>query len=94
MALYHALMESILVDEDSTDQNVVDTQKKRNPADDDRDEDPPTRSNQGLKRRKTSKDADPSKRPKSTDTNMPQNQGDDVGHIGEQPNVEYAPKYD
>ncbi|GJR44724.1 hypothetical protein Tco_1312827 [Tanacetum coccineum] len=25
------------------------------------------------------------------DTNMPQNQGDEVGHIGEQPNVEDAP---
>ncbi|GJR31986.1 hypothetical protein Tco_1108218 [Tanacetum coccineum] len=67
MALYHALMESILADEDSTDQNVADTQKKRNHADDDRDEDPPTRSNQGLKRRKTSKDADLSKRSPTPD---------------------------
>ncbi|GJZ93436.1 retrovirus-related pol polyprotein from transposon TNT 1-94 [Tanacetum coccineum] len=85
MARYHALMESILADEDAMDQ--------------------------GLKRRKTSKDAEPSKRPKSTDsskgttrsqpkstskfaqaektvfeaadTDMQQNQGDDT--VNEEP---------
>ncbi|GJW78433.1 putative reverse transcriptase domain-containing protein [Tanacetum coccineum] len=65
-ALYHALMESILADEDAMDQGVADEQKKRKPANDDRDEDPPDRPDQGLKRRKTSKDAEPSKRSKST----------------------------
>ncbi|GJS48797.1 hypothetical protein Tco_0598918 [Tanacetum coccineum] len=40
-ALYHALMESILVDEDAMDKGVADIQKKRKPDDADRDEDPP-----------------------------------------------------
>nr|GEX23378.1 hypothetical protein [Tanacetum cinerariifolium] len=66
MALYHALMESILVDEDAMNQGVIDKQKKRKPADEDRDKDPLVRPDQGLKRRKTSKDAKPSKRSQST----------------------------
>ncbi|GJY66903.1 hypothetical protein Tco_0469141 [Tanacetum coccineum] len=40
-ALYHALMESILEDEDVMDKGVADKLKKRNPNDADRDEDPP-----------------------------------------------------
>ncbi|GJV89799.1 hypothetical protein Tco_1533737 [Tanacetum coccineum] len=67
-ALYHALMESILEDEDAMDKGVADKLKKRKPDDADRDEDPPARSEQGLKRRKTSKDVEPSKKVKSTDT--------------------------
>ncbi|GJV51148.1 hypothetical protein Tco_1446889 [Tanacetum coccineum] len=67
-ALYHALMESILVDEDAMDQCVADEQKKRKPADDDRDKDPPAGPDQGLKRRKTSRDVEPSKKVKLTDT--------------------------
>ncbi|GKC12656.1 hypothetical protein Tco_1009438, partial [Tanacetum coccineum] len=38
------------------------------PADDNRDKDPPARLDQGLKRKKTSKDVEPSKSPKSTDS--------------------------
>ncbi|GKF02339.1 hypothetical protein Tco_0029262, partial [Tanacetum coccineum] len=68
MALYHALMESILVDEDVMDKGVTDKLKKRNPDDADRDEDPPTRPDQGLKRQKSSKDVEPTKKAKSTDT--------------------------
>ncbi|GJZ00971.1 hypothetical protein Tco_0518932, partial [Tanacetum coccineum] len=40
-ALYHALMESILADEDAMDKDVGDIQKKRKPDDANRDEDPP-----------------------------------------------------
>ncbi|GJZ25975.1 hypothetical protein Tco_0570228 [Tanacetum coccineum] len=40
--------------------------KKRPHDDDDRDQDPPTGPNQGLKKRKASKDVDPSKKPKLT----------------------------
>ncbi|GJY32581.1 hypothetical protein Tco_0417050 [Tanacetum coccineum] len=40
-ALFHALMESILADEDAMDKGVADIQKKRKPDDADRDEDPP-----------------------------------------------------
>ncbi|GJZ84759.1 hypothetical protein Tco_0650098 [Tanacetum coccineum] len=67
MALYHALMESILADEDAMDQSVTDKQKKRKPDDEDRDDDPLAGPDQGpLKKRKTSKDDEPSKRIKST----------------------------
>ncbi|GJZ03007.1 hypothetical protein Tco_0520968 [Tanacetum coccineum] len=122
MALYHALMESILANEDAMDQGVTVKQKKRKPDDEDRDEDPPAGSNQGLKKRKTSDDAQPSKKPKSTgsfkdtirsqpksigksvqseetifkaaDTEMPLNQGDDMGDANEQPDVEAVTKDD
>ncbi|GKA57079.1 hypothetical protein Tco_0756267 [Tanacetum coccineum] len=123
-ALYHALMESILMDEDATDQGVADKQKKRKHADDDRDEDPLVGSDQWLKKRKTIKDTEPSKRSKSTGsskgntssqpkpkstsksvhaeekvyeaeaTEMPENQGSDMGTTDEQPNVEAALKKD
>ncbi|GJT60388.1 hypothetical protein Tco_1003921 [Tanacetum coccineum] len=39
--------------------------EEKEACNDDRDEDPPARPNQGLKRRKTSKDVEPSKRSKS-----------------------------
>ncbi|GJV78800.1 retrovirus-related pol polyprotein from transposon TNT 1-94 [Tanacetum coccineum] len=65
-ALYHAIMESILKDEDAMDKGVADIQKKRKPDDEGRDEDPPARSDQGSKRRKTSKDVEPAKRSKSS----------------------------
>ncbi|GKF55642.1 hypothetical protein Tco_0165982, partial [Tanacetum coccineum] len=81
-ALYHALTESILTDEEAIDQSVadLDKQNKRKPVDD-RDEDPPVRLDQGLKRRKTSKHAEPPKRSKGTvyeveAIEMPHNQGD------------------
>ncbi|GJX67206.1 hypothetical protein Tco_0302933 [Tanacetum coccineum] len=67
-ALYHALKESILEDEDAMDKGVADKSKKRKPDDVDRDEDPLNGSNQGLKRKKTSKDIKPSKKAKSTET--------------------------
>ncbi|GJU33221.1 hypothetical protein Tco_1176810 [Tanacetum coccineum] len=66
--LYHALMESILMDEDAMDQGVAEEHKKRKPVDDDRYKNPSAGPDQGLKRRKTSKDAKPSKKIKSTDT--------------------------
>nr|GEY64315.1 hypothetical protein [Tanacetum cinerariifolium] len=63
-ALYYALMESILEDEDAMDKGVADKLKKKKPDDADKDEGPPARSNQGLKRKKTSNDAKPSKKAK------------------------------
>nr|GEU41502.1 retrovirus-related Pol polyprotein from transposon TNT 1-94 [Tanacetum cinerariifolium] len=47
-ALYHALMESILADEDAMEKGVADIQKKRKLDDADRDEDPPVRPDQGA----------------------------------------------
>nr|GFA87739.1 hypothetical protein [Tanacetum cinerariifolium]GFA99008.1 hypothetical protein [Tanacetum cinerariifolium] len=51
-ALYHALMESILKDEDAMDKRVVDRLKKRKPDDVDKDEGPLARLDQGLKARR------------------------------------------
>nr|GEU60951.1 hypothetical protein [Tanacetum cinerariifolium] len=62
--LYHALMESIIKDEDAMDKGVADKSKKRKPDDADKDEGPPAESNQGLKRKKTSKDVEPFKKAK------------------------------
>ncbi|GKE10837.1 hypothetical protein Tco_1414388 [Tanacetum coccineum] len=118
-ALYHALMESILEDKDAIDKRVADKLKKRKPDDADKDEDPLAGPGQGLKRKKTSKDAEPSKKVKSTDTSkgtnksqpkttgksaqaeeavfeagdtqMPQNQGEDMGKTDEPPSVKANP---
>ncbi|GKD91267.1 hypothetical protein Tco_1366774, partial [Tanacetum coccineum] len=49
-ALYHALIESILEDEDAMDKGVADKLKKRKPDDVDKDEDPLAGPGQGLKR--------------------------------------------
>ncbi|GJV43081.1 hypothetical protein Tco_1427617 [Tanacetum coccineum] len=122
--LYHALIESLIADENAIDQGVADLikHKKRPHKNDDRDQDPPARPDQVLKKRKTDKDAGPLKNPKSTgsskdtkrsqqkltgksvqaeeivfeatDTDMPFNQGDDMGNTDEQPDVEVAPKAD
>ncbi|GJV47284.1 hypothetical protein Tco_1437496 [Tanacetum coccineum] len=66
--LYHALMESLIADENAMDQGVSDLNKhKKRPHDDDddRDQDPPAGPDQGLKKRKTRKDVKPPKKPKS-----------------------------
>ncbi|GJT37806.1 RNA-directed DNA polymerase, eukaryota, reverse transcriptase zinc-binding domain protein [Tanacetum coccineum] len=67
-ALYHALMESILQDEDAMDKGVADRLKKRNLDDVDKDEGPPAGPDQGLKRKKMGKDTEPLKQAKSTGT--------------------------
>ncbi|GJR15219.1 hypothetical protein Tco_0797871 [Tanacetum coccineum] len=70
---------------------------KRDRKDKDKDEDPPAGSDQGMKRRKTSKDVESSKEePIHTvdDTEVQQNQGQDMGNTDDQPNVEAAPKHD
>nr|GEZ92615.1 hypothetical protein [Tanacetum cinerariifolium] len=67
-ALYHALMESILEDEDAMDKGDANRLKKRRPDEADRDEGPPAKPDQGYKRKKTGKDTNPSKKAKSTRT--------------------------
>ncbi|GKC83643.1 hypothetical protein Tco_1139360 [Tanacetum coccineum] len=86
--LYHALMELLIAEENTVDQGVANLlkHKKRPHDDDDKDQDPPTGPDQGLMKRKTSKDAEPPKKTKST--------GDDMGNTDEQPDVEAAPKAD
>ncbi|GJS18747.1 hypothetical protein Tco_0413219 [Tanacetum coccineum] len=67
-ALYHALIESILEDEDLMDEGVAKKLKKRKQDDADKDEGPSAGSDRGLKRRKTSKDTETSKKAKSTES--------------------------
>nr|GEZ35092.1 hypothetical protein [Tanacetum cinerariifolium] len=67
-SLYHALMESILEDEDAIDEGVAEKLKKRKQDDADKDEGPSTGLDLRLKRRKTSKDTKPSKKAKSTES--------------------------
>ncbi|GKA71317.1 hypothetical protein Tco_0777456 [Tanacetum coccineum] len=66
--MYHAFIESLIADENVMDQGVVDLikYKKRPHDDDDKYQDPLTRPDQGLKKRTTSKDAEPPKNPKLT----------------------------
>ncbi|GKE52035.1 hypothetical protein Tco_1487191, partial [Tanacetum coccineum] len=61
-ALYHALMESILEDEDTIDKGVADELKKRKPNDANKDEGLSTGSDRGLKRQRTSKGTEASKK--------------------------------
>nr|GEV94695.1 hypothetical protein [Tanacetum cinerariifolium] len=67
-ALYHALIKSVFEDEDAIDETVSEELKKRKPNDADKDEGPSVGSDRELKRRKTSKDIEPSKKAESTKT--------------------------
>ncbi|GJY72743.1 hypothetical protein Tco_0477174 [Tanacetum coccineum] len=67
-ALYHALIESILEDEDAMDKGVADKSKNKKPDDADKDEGPPAGPDQGLKRKKIGKETKPSKKAKSSRT--------------------------
>ncbi|GJR50631.1 hypothetical protein Tco_1401152 [Tanacetum coccineum] len=67
-ALYHALMESILEDEDAIDEGVADKLKTRKPNNADKDKGHSAGSDRELKRWKTNKDTEPSKKAKSTDS--------------------------
>nr|GEY59759.1 hypothetical protein [Tanacetum cinerariifolium] len=91
-ALYHALMKSILEDGDAMDEGVADKLKKQKPDDADKDEGPSAGSDRGLKRLKTSKDTEPSKKAKLKETSKgtskgPQNLREDTGNIDEPPVV-------
>ncbi|GJV05286.1 hypothetical protein Tco_1338855 [Tanacetum coccineum] len=74
-ALYRALMESILKDGEAMDEGVANKFKKRKQDDADKDEGPSTRSDRGLKRRKTNKDTEPSKKANSTETSKGTSKG-------------------
>ncbi|GJW34824.1 hypothetical protein Tco_0057744 [Tanacetum coccineum] len=87
-ALYHALIESTLEDEDAMDKGVAVKLKKRKPDDADRDEDPPAGSDQGLKRRKITEETVF----EAEDTQVPQNLGEDKGKPDEIPSFKADPK--
>ncbi|GJU30767.1 hypothetical protein Tco_1174356 [Tanacetum coccineum] len=69
-ALYHALMESLLADEECMDQGVVDSLKQNKRQHDDQDEDPLAGPNQGTKtkRRRTGESESSKKSSTSKDT--------------------------
>ncbi|GKB84207.1 hypothetical protein Tco_0956479, partial [Tanacetum coccineum] len=84
---------------DLVEKSVKDTIKdERDREDKDNDEDPPARSDQGLKKQKTSKDAEPSRAEEPVseiaDTEMPLNQGEYLGNTDNQLNVKAASKDD
>ncbi|GJR51013.1 hypothetical protein Tco_1401534 [Tanacetum coccineum] len=91
-ALYCALMESILEDEDAMDEGVADKFKKMKQDNADKDEGPSTRSDGGLKRRKTAKTLNHLRRPREIVfeagyTQEPHNQEQDMGNTDDQPKV-------
>ncbi|GJV42701.1 hypothetical protein Tco_1421141 [Tanacetum coccineum] len=65
-ALYHALMESIMEDEDAMDEGVANKVQKRKPYDADKDEGPSPGSDRGLKRQRISKGTETSKKNSAT----------------------------
>ncbi|GKG17216.1 hypothetical protein Tco_0362173, partial [Tanacetum coccineum] len=66
--LYDEVVKSYKLDKDLFESYGKAYSLKRGRDDKDKDEDPPTRSDQGLKKRKTSKDAKPPKGSKSKDS--------------------------
>ncbi|GJY86867.1 hypothetical protein Tco_0500893 [Tanacetum coccineum] len=101
--LYNALVEAYNSDKDiiTSYGDVVTLKRGRDYQD--KDEDPLAGSDRKTKRRKSSKDVEPSKGSKSKeskssssskDTKMQQDQGNESGHIDEQPDNEAAPKHD
>ncbi|GKC13590.1 hypothetical protein Tco_1010372, partial [Tanacetum coccineum] len=123
--LYDALVKSYKLDKDLFESYGKAYSLKRDREDKDKDEDLPARSDQGLKKQKTSKDAEPSKGSKSkesnsssskgtksqtkssgksaqaeksvfeyADTEMPLNQGSDLGNTDDQPNIEATSRDD
>ncbi|GJZ58779.1 hypothetical protein Tco_0614595 [Tanacetum coccineum] len=70
---------------------------KRSRKDKDKDEDPSTGSDRGLKKRKTSKDAEPTKEEPEfevADSDMPQDQEENPGNDNEEPKENVASKRD
>nr|GEY88888.1 hypothetical protein [Tanacetum cinerariifolium] len=82
--LYHALMDSILEDENVMDEGVAGKLKKRKPDDADKDE--PKSSGKSAKAEELVVEV--------IDTKMPHNQGSDLGNTDDQPNIEVALKSD
>nr|GEX14155.1 hypothetical protein [Tanacetum cinerariifolium] len=96
--IYKALVNSYNVQKDLFKVYGKDVSLKRGREAKDKDEEPPDGSYQGMKRRNKSKDAEPSTclklKESRSNTEMPQNQGSDLGNTDEQPNVKAAPKLD
>ncbi|GJY98466.1 hypothetical protein Tco_0515376 [Tanacetum coccineum] len=94
--LYDALVKSYQLDKDLFQTYGKTYSLKRYRKDKDKDEDPPAGSDQGLKKKKTSKDSVQVEEPvfETADTEMPHDQGSDLGNTKDQPNVDAASKHD
>ncbi|GJZ17880.1 hypothetical protein Tco_0554003, partial [Tanacetum coccineum] len=57
-ALYDALIQSLLVDKNDQDRLAVDPLSKKKRRHEDKDQDPPFRLDQGMKKRRTGKDVE------------------------------------
>nr|GEX39354.1 hypothetical protein [Tanacetum cinerariifolium] len=90
-ALYDALMQSMIMYEDDIEKaKTVETPTQKKRRHNVKDQDPPVGPNQGLKKRKLSKDVELSKKPTSASSSK----GDELGNTNEQPNVETVTKND
>ncbi|GJT60678.1 hypothetical protein Tco_1004211 [Tanacetum coccineum] len=94
-ALYHSLMESILEDEDVMDEGVTDKLKKKKLDDANQDEGP-TSTKDHFEEPIFMQDFDYATHDDAEfdNTDMPMDQGEDLGNTDEQPNDEDVPKYD
>ncbi|GJU84844.1 hypothetical protein Tco_1292390 [Tanacetum coccineum] len=92
--LYNALVKSYNTDKDLFDSYGEVFSVKRGRDEKDKDQDPSARSDQGTKRRKTSKEGESSKDSSHNvdDSEMQQNQEFDTGHTEEQPDDKTATK--
>ncbi|GKA92410.1 hypothetical protein Tco_0814335 [Tanacetum coccineum] len=73
--LYDALVKSYQLDKDLFDSYGKAYSLKRSHEDKDKDEDPPAGPNQGLEKKKTSKDAEPSRGSKSKESKSSSSKG-------------------
>ncbi|GJT74088.1 hypothetical protein Tco_1040813 [Tanacetum coccineum] len=99
--LYDALVKSYQLDKDLFDSYGKMYSLKRGREDKDKDEDPPAGPDQGSSKGSKSKSESSGKSAQAeepvfetADTEMPQDQGDDMGNTEDQPNVEEASKHD
>ncbi|GJS63608.1 hypothetical protein Tco_0678172 [Tanacetum coccineum] len=97
-ALYHALMEALIEDENAMDKGVADTVKnhkiQHDDDDDDDDEDPSAGLKQGKKtKRRRTKELESSKKPStSKETSKVNTAGEDVVRDDDQPQDTLEPK--
>ncbi|GJY63641.1 hypothetical protein Tco_0465101, partial [Tanacetum coccineum] len=91
-ALYHALMESILEDEEATDKAVAEKLKKRKPDDADIDEGQAKSTKDQVDEPIFVQDSNDDTEFDNTD--IPMDQGEDLDKTNEQPNDEDVPKND
>ncbi|GJT76808.1 hypothetical protein Tco_1043533 [Tanacetum coccineum] len=96
--LYDALIQSLLVGENDMDRLAVDPASQRKRRHDDKDQDPPAGSDQGMKKRRTGKDAKPSKKSSKsmeyTKGKTPSNTSktDNVANDADEPQADAIPK--